>query len=227
MDILLTRYFYPCFLFECTCCNLPATITIETSFLVLQIEITGNFSLRSFEHSKEGIPPARCILQISSERTGPDIFAVKHWSTGKLMFSRPQYLHRKNFIFNHSQSLPCGPGTCVGSKGSGWPGNWFECTAGREEESTSDRPGLHLQSALVQASLLLKHQPTGQHKRTRPLTSYPVSQSCVLPTNHEAGHVFSPTRKVGGAFFRTHLYCDSSPCFADPALLSVVGFCGL
>ena len=45
--------------------------------------------------------------------------------------------------------------------------------------------------------------------------------------NHEAGHVFSPTRKVGSAFFRTHVYCDFSPCFADPALLSVVGFCGL
>ena len=41
------------------------------------------------------------------------------------------------------------------------------------EQPTSDqhRPGLHLQSALVQASLLLKHQPTGQLKRTRPLTS--------------------------------------------------------
>ena len=61
-------------------------------------------------------------------------------------------------------------------------------------------------------------------QRTRPLTSYPVSQSRVLPTNHEAGHVFSPTRKVGSAFFRTHVYCDSSPCLADPASLSVVGF---
>ena len=34
MDILLTRYFYPCLLFECTFCNLPVSITIETSFLV-------------------------------------------------------------------------------------------------------------------------------------------------------------------------------------------------
>ena len=85
----------------------------------------------------------------------------------------------------------------------------------------------HQQSALVQASLHLKHQPTGQQKRTRPLTSYPVSQSRVLPTNHEAGHVFSPTSKVGSAFFRTHIYCDYSPSFTDPALLSVVGFCGL
>ena len=90
-----------------------------------------------------------------------------------------------------------------------------------------NRPGLNLQSALAQASLLSKHQPTGYLKRTRPLTPYPVSQSRVLPTNHEAGHVFSPTRKVGSAFFRTHVYCDYSPCFADPAWLSVVGFGGL
>ena len=64
----------------------------------------------------------------------------------------------------------------------------------------------------------------GITQRTRILTSSPVSQSRVLPNNHEAGHVFSPTRKVGSAFFRTHVYCDSSPCLADPALLSVVGF---
>ena len=36
--------------------------------------------------------------------------------------------------------------------------------------------------------------------------------------------MFSPTRKVGSAFFRTHVYCDPSPCLADPASLSVVGF---
>ena len=62
------------------------------------------------------------------------------------------------------------------------------------------------------------------HKRTRILTSPPVSQSRVFPTNHEAGHVFSLTRKVGSAFFRTHVYCDASPCLADLASLSVVGF---
>ena len=52
------------------------------------------------------------------------------------------------------------------------------------EQPTSDRhrPELHLQSALVQASVFLKLQPTGQLKRTRPLTSYPVSQWRVLPT---------------------------------------------
>ena len=40
-----------------------------------------------------------------------------------------------------------------------------------------NRPGISSQSTLVQAFLLLMHQPTGQLKRTRPLTSYPVSQS--------------------------------------------------
>ena len=29
--------------------------------------------------------------------------------------------------------------------------------------------------------------------------------------NHEAGHVFSSTRKVGSAFFTTYVYCDTSP----------------
>ena len=71
MDILLTRYFYPCLLFEGTCCNLPATITIETSFLVLQIEITGNFSLRSFEHCKRRNSP--------SKMHSSDFFRA-HWS---------------------------------------------------------------------------------------------------------------------------------------------------
>ena len=46
------RSSYPCILFECTFCNLPVTITIETSLLVLQIKITENFSLRSFELCK-------------------------------------------------------------------------------------------------------------------------------------------------------------------------------
>ena len=93
----------------------------------------------------------------------------------------------------------------------------------------------HLQSALVQASLLLKHQPTGHLKRTQPLTSYPVSQSRVLPTKSRSWSRdslnrsrswsrASPTRKVGSAFFRTRVYFDSSPCFAHPTLLSVVGF---
>ena len=61
-------------------------------------------------------------------------------------------------------------------------------------------------------------------QRTRPLTSYPVSQSRVLPTHHEAGHVFSPTSEVGNAFFQNSRLLYSSPCLADPAWLSVVGF---
>ena len=67
----------------------------------------------------------------SSERTGTDyqpsssIFHQKQEVNSSDFFNRP--LHRRTF---HSQSHPCGPGTCVGNKGSGWPGNWFECTAG-------------------------------------------------------------------------------------------------
>ena len=44
------RSSYLCLLFECTFCNIPATVTIETSFLVLQMQIMGNFSLLSCEH---------------------------------------------------------------------------------------------------------------------------------------------------------------------------------
>ena len=55
MDILLTgiliRVFY-LKIASVTFCIPPATVTIETSFLVLQIEITGNFSLRSFKLCK-------------------------------------------------------------------------------------------------------------------------------------------------------------------------------
>ena len=82
----------------------------------------------------------------------------------------------------------------------------------------------HLQSALVQASLLLKHQPTGQLKRTRPLTSSPRSWSRDSPNRSQSWSRASPTRKVGSVIFRTHVYCDSSPCFAHLTLLSVVGF---
>ena len=72
------------------------------------------------------------------------------------------------------------------------------------EQPTSDRhrPGLSSSERTGPGFSAFKHQPTGQLKRTQPLTSYPVSQSRVLPTNHEAGHMFSPTRKVGSAFFQ-------------------------
>ena len=56
------------------------------------------------------------------------------------------------------------------------------------------------------------------------MTSYPASQSRVLPTHHKAGHVFSPTSEVGSAFFQNPSLLFSSPCLADPAWLLVVGF---
>ena len=129
----------------------------------------------------------------SSERTGTDFSAVKHQShqpARVFIFYQKQEMnssdffrafHRRNFIFSHSQSHPCGPGTCVGSKGNGWLGHWFECWLSNRLQTSIDQD-LHLQSALVQASLLLKYQPTSQLKRTQPLTSYPVRQSRVLPT---------------------------------------------
>ena len=72
------------------------------------------------------------------------------------------------------------------------------------EQPTSDRhrPGLSSSEGTGPGFSAFKHQPTDQLKRTRPVTSYPVSQSRVLSTNHEAGHVFSPTRKIGSAFFQ-------------------------
>ena len=55
------------------------------------------------------------------------------------------------------------------------------------EQPTSDwhQPGLSSSEGTGPGFSAFKHQPTGQLKRTRPLTSYPVSQSPVLPTNHE------------------------------------------
>ena len=46
-----------------------------------------------------------------------------------LMAGRKYLLRRRNFSISHSQSHPCGPGTCVGNQGSGWPEHWFECTS--------------------------------------------------------------------------------------------------
>ena len=71
----------------------------------------------------------------------------------------------------------------------------------RKEEGISST---NLQSALVQAPLLLKHQPAGQLKRTRPLTSYPVSQSRSFLPTHEAGHVIHrPGHEVNHVIHRT------------------------
>ena len=77
----------------------------------------------------EGIPHQGCI---PSERTGTDFSAVKHQSRqpSSSVFHQKQEMNSSDFFRTHSQSHPYGPGPCVGSKGSGWPGNWFECTAG-------------------------------------------------------------------------------------------------
>ena len=90
---------------------------------------------------------------------------------------------RRNFIFSHSQSHPCGPGTCVGNKGSGLWGHWIECAQlAEQEEQTSNwpRPGLHLQSAL--------HGPgfsAFKASADRPAQKNMTSEVLL----HEAGHV--------------------------------------
>ena len=61
------------------------------------------------------------------------------------------------------------------------------------EQPTSDRhrPGLS-SSERTGPGFGFFHQPTGQLKRTRPLTSYPVSQSRFLPTKSRSwSHVFT------------------------------------
>ena len=120
----------------------------------------------------------------------------------------------------------------VGSGGCGWPDHCSRFLVLSRKKEIHLQSFLPLQSALVLTSdwhrpefspsertgtdfSAIKHQSTSQLRRTRPLTSSPRSWSCD-----------SLTRKVGSAFFRTHVYCGSSPCLADPALLSVVGFCG-
>ena len=172
----------------------------------------------------------RWILQISSERTGTDFSAVKHQShqpsssifhqkqevNSSDFFNRPfkYFLHRKNFC--HSQSHPYGPGTCVGSKGSGWPGNWFECTAGWEEP-TSDRPGISSTECTGPGLSAFKASADRPAKRTRPLTSYPVSQSRVFTKLVMCFHrpvtkfITWFTEQEGRKYILcTHVYCDSS-----------------
>ena len=80
-------------------------------------------------------------------------------------------------------------------------------------------------------------RPAKKNRTSDVISNQPIKTGHVFsPTRGEADHVFtdqarscsrnSPTRKVGSAFFRIHVYCVSSPCSADPAWLSVVGFCG-
>ena len=144
------------------------------------------------------------ILQISSERTGTDFSAVKHQShqPSSSIFSSeargeffrslqptsPVLLHRRNLC--HSQSHPYGPGHCVGSKGSGWPGNWFECTAGWEEEPTSNRPGISSTECTgrdFSACKASADRPAKKNATSDVISSQPIA--CL----HEVGHVFSPT----------------------------------
>ena len=96
------------------------------------------------------------------------------------------------------------------------------------EQPTSDRhQDFHLQRALVQASLLLsisrpassKERDLWRHIQSANRLSFRLITKQVT-CFHRPGR--SEVRS-----FRTHVYCDSSPYFTDPTLLSVVGFCRL
>ena len=129
MDILFSGFFIRV-LFECTIYNLPATVTIEiteTSIYVVLSTVNRRNSPRCILHQsalvktsllKASVTPAsssfECFFHQKHEMNSSDFFTACTEGT----------------IFYHSQSHPCGPGPCVGNKGSGWPGNWFECTAG-------------------------------------------------------------------------------------------------
>ena len=80
-------------------------------------------------------------------------------------------------------------------------------------------------------------RPAGQLKE-RDLWRHIQSANRVLPTKQRSWSRDSPNRSRSWSrvfadqegrkyVLRAHVYCDSSPCFADPTLLSVVGFCGL
>ena len=89
MDILLfyfLRYFYPCPLLECIFGNLPVFITIEMSFLVLQIKSRTTSIYVVLNTVFKGIPLEEVH---SSERTGTDFSAVRlqsHQPARVLMF---------------------------------------------------------------------------------------------------------------------------------------------
>ena len=192
------------------------------------MEITENFILRSFEPCKE-FPYERCILHQSALVQTSLLSSISHTSLARVFFHQKQevnssdlfnrplkyLLHRRNFC--HSQSHPYGPGTCVGSKGSGWPGNWFECTAGWEEEPTSDRPGISSTECTGPGFSAFKASADRPAKRTRPLTSYPVSQSRVFTKLVTCFHrpvtkcITWFTEQEGRKYILcTHVYCDSS-----------------
>ena len=139
-------------------------------------------------------------MHSSSERTGTDFSAVKHQShqpsssifhqkqevNSSDFFNRP--LHRRNF---HSQSHPCGPGIYVGNKGSGWPGNWLSVQPAEKNRLQTGQE-FHLQSALVQASLLLKHQvsrPAQKNATSDVISSQPIA--CPSDQSRSRSRVFT------------------------------------
>ena len=125
----------------------------------------------------EGIPHQGCI---PSERTGTDFSAVKHQSHQPS--SSVFFIKSKRGILQISSEHTLSPtlmDPTLVSVVRAVDGQETGLSVQPAEKKNRLKSGqeFHLQSALVQASLPLKQQPAGQQKRTRPLTSYPVSQS--------------------------------------------------
>ena len=161
MDILLTRYFYPC-LFECTFCNLPATVTIERLFyyykcksretsvyVVLNTVYRGNspyegaFFIRAHWYRllccKASVTPAYLVF-----------FHQKQEVNSSDFFNRP--LHRRNF-FTLSPTL-VDPALVSVIRAVDGQETGLSVQPAEKKNRLQTGQEFHLQSTLVQASLL-------------------------------------------------------------------------
>ena len=160
----------------------------------------------------------RWILQISSERTGTDVSAVKHQShqpSSSIFSSEARGEFFKFFFSTDLSSIYYIEGTFVTlsptlmdpalvSVVRAVDGQETGLSVQLAEKKNRLQTGqeFHLQSALVQASLLLKHQLTGQQKE-RDLWRHIQSANRVssrswsrdFPPGHEDKHVIHRTRR--------------------------------
>ena len=80
-------------------------------------------------------PPAPCAHCDDLTQEQKDQLATPSY---KLKKEKKEAKSSTPLRIRHSQSHPCGPGTCVGSGGRGWPKHlwcfWFEWTGGEESK---------------------------------------------------------------------------------------------
>ena len=150
----------------------------------------------------------------SSERTGPGFSAFKASAqknaTSDIISSQPiacpsDQSRSRSHVFTDQEGRKC---VCQNSRLL-------------RLQSLLCRPGLVVGSGVLwTVKLPVKHHT--KNANTDVISSQPIV--CPSEQSRSRSHVFSPTKKVGSVFFRTRVYCGYSPCLADPASLSVVGF---